>query len=61
MDYSATDKHKTVISRASNAVNATEAVVNRWASTAAVNSVSIRTDANSWAVGTTVAIYGVVA
>jgi len=61
MDYSATDKHKTVLSRADNAAYATEAIVNRWASTAAINSVRILTDANSWAVGTTVALYGIVA
>jgi hypothetical protein len=61
MDYSATDKHKTVLSRADNAAYAAEAIVNRWASTAAINSVRILTDANSWAVGTTVALYGIVA
>ena len=61
MDYSATDKHKAVLSKAGNAANGFDVIANRWASNSAINSVSIRTDANSWAIGTTVAIYGVVA
>lgn len=61
MDYSATDKHKTVISRADNAANGTEAFVNRWGNTAAVTSVTILTSTGNWAAGTTAAIYGIVA
>jgi hypothetical protein len=61
MDYSATDKHTTIISRADNAVNGTEAFVNRWANTAAVNSVTILPSTGDWATGTNAAIYGIVA
>jgi hypothetical protein len=61
MDYSATDKHKTIISRADAAALATEAFVNRWASTAAVTSVQIRTSTGNWAAESTFALYGVIA
>jgi hypothetical protein len=61
LDYSATDKHTTIISRANNAANGTEAFVNRWANTAAVTSVEIFTSTGNWSIGTTVALYGIVA
>jgi hypothetical protein len=61
MDYSATDKHKTIISRADGGRNGTEAFANRWASTAAVTSVTILTSTGNWAAGTTAALYGIVA
>ena len=60
MDYSATDKHKTIIGRAGAAANGAEAFVNRWANTAAVTSVQILTSTGNWAIGTTVALYGIV-
>jgi hypothetical protein len=60
MDYSATDKHKTVISRADNAAQATEAVAGRWANTAAVTSVQLFPSSATFGIGTTVALYGVI-
>jgi hypothetical protein len=60
-DYSATDKHKTVISRADAAGTGTEAFTNRWANTAAITSVQILTDTGNWASGSTFALYGVIA
>jgi hypothetical protein len=60
MDYSATNKHKTIISRAAQAANGTDAFVNRWSNTAAVTSVQILTSTGNWAIGTTVALYGIV-
>ena len=60
MDYSATDKHKTINSRAAQAANGTEAFVNRWANTSAVTSVQILTSTGNWAIGTTAALYGIV-
>jgi hypothetical protein len=59
MDYSATDKHTTIISRADQAGNGTEAFVNRWANTSAVTSVQILTSTGNWAIGTTAALYGI--
>jgi hypothetical protein len=61
MDYSATDKHTTIISRADQAANGTEAFANRWANTAAVTSVQILTSTGNWAAGSTFALYGVIA
>jgi hypothetical protein len=61
MDYSATDKNTSIISRAGQAANGTEAFANRWANTAAVTSVTILTSTGNWAAGTTAAIYGIVA
>jgi hypothetical protein len=61
MDYSATDKHTTIISRADQAANGTDAIANRWANTAAVTSVQILTSTGNWASGSTFALYGVIA
>ena len=60
MDYSATDKHKTVISRAGNSSQGTEAVAGRWASTAAVTSVQLFPSSATFGIGTVVALYGIV-
>jgi hypothetical protein len=61
MDYSATNKHTTMISRANNAANGTEAFANRWLNTAAVTSVTILTSTGNWAAGSTFALYGILA
>jgi hypothetical protein len=61
MDYSATDKHTTIISRADQAANGTEAFANRWANTAAVTSVQILTSTGNFAAGSTFSLYGVIA
>jgi hypothetical protein len=59
MDYSATDKHKTILSRNNVAGAGVDAFVNRWNSTAAVTQVSVSTFANAFAAGTTFALYGI--
>jgi hypothetical protein len=61
MDYSAADKHKTVLSRNNVAGGGTDAFANRWANTAAITSVEIRNPAQSFASGTTFSLYGVIA
>jgi hypothetical protein len=61
MDYSATNKHKTILSRADQAANGTDAHSNRWKNTAAVTSVQILTSTGNWAAGSTFALYGIVA
>jgi len=63
MDYSATDKHKTVLSRNSVAGGGVDAFANRWASTSAINAVEVRvsTGGQSFATGTTLSLYGVIA
>lgn len=62
MDYSATNKHKTVITRHSGTADSTrrDSFMGRWANNAAITSITIRPDANSIASGSTFALYGIV-
>ena len=61
MDYSATDKHKTVLTRANAASNnITQMVATRWASTSAITSIKMVTDAANFPIGTTIALYGII-
>jgi hypothetical protein len=62
MDYSATDKHKTVLVRsgyASTEGRVVEAEAARWANTAAVTSLAVSTSSNAMASGTTLSLYGI--
>jgi hypothetical protein len=61
MDYSATNKHKTILVRTDQAAAGTDAFANRWANTAAVISISFAPNAQNWAAGSTFALYGVIA
>jgi hypothetical protein len=62
MDYSATDKHKTVIARGNSAANLVAMVASRWANTAAITSVTVLPDvANTFTAGSTFSLYGVIA
>ena len=62
MDYSATDKHKTTLMRANvigtNGFGAL-ASASRWASTAAVTSITISSSIDQFAAGATVHLYGI--
>ena len=61
MDYSATDKHKTLLWRDNVTGAAVRASAGRWASTAAVTSVKIaRTAGQTIQTGSTFALYGIV-
>jgi len=57
MDYSATDKHKTGLSRTGPANEIVRAVASRWANTAAIT--SIVTNNVTFASGTTLSLYGI--
>ena len=62
MDSSATDKHKTLISRYSTSANEVGAMAARWASTSAITSVTVLTaSAATYSTGTTFSLYGVIA
>lgn len=62
LDYSATDKHKTVLSRSDNAALGTQALVNRWASTSAITTIQLSLESTfTFSVGSTFALYGIVA
>ena len=64
MDYSATDKHKSVLSRSSRA-DATEgqayASASRWANTAAITTVRLYLGSGDFASTSTFSIYGIAA
>jgi hypothetical protein len=60
LDYSATDKHKSTLTRNNNASQATETFAGRWANTAAISTIKLFSpNATSLAAGSTVALYGV--
>jgi hypothetical protein len=62
IDYSATDKHKTTLSRPNNPTVDIFGWASRWANTAAITSLVIdTTSAGSFAAGTTLNLYGVIA
>jgi hypothetical protein len=59
-DYAATDKHKSMLSRARWAAVAVDAQALRWASTSAITSL-VFVSAGSFDVGSTFSLYGVIA
>lgn len=62
MDYSATDKHKTILSRNdAPSQSLTSAYAARWANTAAIHTISVFTPPGygAWAIGSTFSLYGV--
>jgi hypothetical protein len=62
MDYSATDKHKTSLTRSTNVGgNQVWMLANRYASTSAITSVSIYTGGDPMLSGMTASLYGIVA
>lgn len=62
MDYSATDKHKTVLYRQNVVNELTLMGAGRWANTAAVTSIAVTGySSGQMAAGTTLALYGVAA
>lgn len=60
MDYSATNKHKTVLTRSGDSTEATETIAARWANNAAITQIVLY-PTNSFTTGTTVALYGIAA
>jgi hypothetical protein len=60
MDYSATDKHKTVLTRSSISTNVT-GIAARWANTAAITSITVFSPGSTMTTGTTISLYGVIA
>lgn len=59
LDYSATDKHKGLVSRGSNAGVQTIATAQRWANTAAITTIAVFPTASTFAAGSTFTLYGV--
>ena len=61
MDSSASDKHKTVLTRDNDSGFQVGARAFRWANTAAVTSVQVLVSAGAFTSGTTISLYGVAA
>lgn len=62
MDYSATDKHKTFLTRSNNVDEATVASVGRVATTSGITTLAVQTLASAsyyMAAGTTLSLYGI--
>jgi hypothetical protein len=59
MDYSATDKHKTFLSRNNVAATETRAMAHRWANTAAISSIRVAISSSTFVSGTTMSLYGI--
>jgi hypothetical protein len=63
LDYSATDKHKTTLTRSGysdlSSVATVEATAIRWANTAALTSIVFSTNVGSFSTGSTFALYGI--
>jgi hypothetical protein len=60
MDYSATDKHKTVLVRHDgNNVNEVNANADRWANTAAITSITVVNPSANFSSGSTFNLYGI--
>lgn len=59
MDYSATDKHKSVIARASIPTGSVAVTAGRWANTAAITTVTVVAGLQNFAAGSTFTLYGV--
>jgi hypothetical protein len=61
MDYSVTDKHKTMLLRTSDSSQAVSAEAARWASTSAITSIACYALGTTFQSGSTFALYGVLA
>lgn len=59
MNYANTTTYKTVIGRYGEADIQTGAVVGLWRNTAAITSITINSDSNNFAVGSTFTLYGI--
>ena len=57
LDYSATDKHKTVLTRSSIASNVT-GIASRWVNTNAISSITVFSPGSTISVGATFNLYG---
>jgi hypothetical protein len=59
MDYSATDKHKSILWRSDGSDTFTVATAGRWSNTAAITSLSVFCNTATFSAGTTFALYGI--
>ena len=58
LDYSATDKHKTMLLRNGGGEPRLNMAANRWANTAAITNIELKLDSGSYSTGSTFTLYG---
>ena len=61
MNYSNTTTYKTFLTRANIAGWGVRAIVALWRSTAAINSIQVKPDGQTWTAGGTITLYGIAA
>lgn len=59
MNYSNTTTYKTILARSGLGNKGTNAIVNLWRNTAAINSITLTTSANNFAIGSVFSLYGI--
>jgi hypothetical protein len=59
MDYSATDKHKTILTRSNSTDNLVWMSAGRWASTSAINTIQLNAFSGNFAVGLVISLYAI--
>lgn len=61
MDYSATNKHKTILRRTDQSADGTSAAVQRWPSTVAITSLQFYAQSGNLGIGSSFTLYGIAA
>jgi hypothetical protein len=59
MDYSATDRQKTALSRNNNPINGVDVFASRWRSNAAITRLDLTAASGAFTAGSTITIYGI--
>ena len=59
MDYSATDKHKTILTRENDAIGTLRMLSTRWNNTSAITSLTILVQSNTFGTNSTFTLYGI--
>lgn len=59
MNYSSTSMNKVILTRSGLGNKGTNAIVNMWRNTAAINSITLTVSANNFATGSTFSLYGI--
>jgi len=61
LDYSSTNKQKSVLARENESAKGSDMYVEVWRSTAAITSIKVAVSSLTWAIGSSFALYGIVA
>jgi hypothetical protein len=59
MDYSATDKHKSILARTNDATQLVQMIAGRWANTAGVTTIQVYGSGANMRAGSNISLYGI--